>query len=347
MKAHSNLTYFQALPGVNSVDQEQGVIRGVSVLTIGPALGHGIYIDQEGLNQCLTACNARGSVRLIDKHDAEFEGIVGAVTNFRIEGDQVKGDVELFKEHPMRGRILEIATKIPTEFGLSIEASDEHVDNPAGDGKLFRTSDVDAIALVPRPAANRRGMFSAQVDTSAKAKRRKTNFSKPMSKLKTALKSFAKFAQLEEGDELDNVIDAIVDAVQKDPQPSIEDRLKKLEDSISATDDTSMSSRLKKLEDASSDEPSDEEKKEQETQMRKLASDIAEEKITKFTAEIGLQKAPGSSAGFTVRNDAATKFESEISTQIAAGAKDRGTAILRLAKAKPEIYNEAAKAGLV
>lgn len=134
-------------------------IKGVSVLSIGPALGHGIMIDREGLSQCLAACKARGSVKLIAKHDGEFEDIVGAVTNFRMDGEQVRGDIELF-DHPMAPRIREIADKLPDQFGLSIESSGEHAGNPSGQ-QFFRCTDIDAVALVPRPAANPNGLFGA------------------------------------------------------------------------------------------------------------------------------------------------------------------------------------------
>jgi len=337
MKAKS-LTYFQSLPP-QSVDLEAGVIRGVSVLSLGPAAGHGIEIDREGLKECYEACKARGSVKLIDRHDAEFEGIVGAVTNFSIEGDRVKGDVELFENHPMRARILEIAQKIPTEFGLSIECDNDHIENPNGKGKLFRTSNVDAVALVPRPAANRRGLFSAkQFDTPTK-----TNSTKfPMSKLKTALKNlFSKFTKLEEGDDLDTVIDAVVEAIQEkdgEANSKVEERLKKLEEG--ATDDGK-----EKLEEGDEKEKADKEK-ESEEKMAKLAEKAALDAVTKFSKELGIKRAPGGAGGFEV-TDEKTKLEAAIKVQMDAGAKNRAVAISRLAKDKPEIYNTAREKGLL
>ena len=336
------LTYFQVLP-TGTVDHEAGTIKGVSVLSIGPALGHGITIDEVGLKQCLAACEKRGNVKLIDRHDAEFDGIVGSLSNFRIEGDQVKADAELLEHSPMRLRVLEIATKLASEFGLSIECDNAHVDNPDGKGKLFRCNDVDAVALVPRPAANKTGLFSARkFDTKPKTTR-KRQFFKNMPKLQTALKQFAKLAQFEEGDELDNVIDAIVEAVTEG-QPSVEDRLKKLEEAtVPAPEPTDEE---KKKADEASKLAEEQNNKADEEKMTALASKIADEKITKFTAEIGIKRAPGSGAGFVVETDK-SKFEAAISTQLSAGAKDRETAIFRLAKDKPEIYNEARKSGLI
>lgn len=349
---NKGITHFQVLPGRDFVDPQAGVIRGVSVMTKGPALGHGILVDDEGLKQCLAACQARGSVRLIDRHDAEFEGIVGAITNFRIDGDQVKGDAELFQNHPMRERILEIAQKIPSEFGLSVESSGEHAASEADKKtKLFRCEDVDAVALVPRPAANGRGLFSARpVDTPA----RSTN--KPMSKLKSALTQFAKLCKLEEGDVLDNVIDAVVEAVGEGETPTIEDRLKKLEDAADPEKETSMAARLAKLEEGDGDKSEDdkEEKDDKSDDSEAKLSKILDSKLKKFSADIdsklskfsGLSSHPGTGGGFQSQNDTKTKFEAVIATQLSAGAPSRAVAISRLAKDKPEIYNAARTGGL-
>lgn len=340
MKAKVKLSYFQALPA-GAVDHDAGTIKGVSLLSIGPALGHKLQIDREGLEQCLAGCLKHGTITLVDKHDPEFNDIVGGISNFRIEGDQVKGDAELLKTHPSRGRILETAEKFPTEFGLSIECDNKHVENPAGDGKLFRCTDVSAVALVKRPAANK-GLFSERkFDTKPKLFRKQKLSTMP--KLQTALKNFAKLAQFEEGDELDNVIDAIVEAVQEQ-EPSVEDRLKKLEEATAPKAEPTDEEKAK-LE-ADEKAAADEKAKADEEKMTALAEKIADSKITKFTAEIGIKRAPGSGAGFVVETEK-TKFEAAIQTQLSAGAKDRDTAIFRLAKDKPEIYNEARKSGLI
>lgn len=334
----ARLTYFQVLP-TGAVDHEAGTIKGVSVLSIGPALGHGIKIDDEGLNQCLAACLQRGTVKLIDRHDAEFDGIVGALSNFRREGDQIKADADLLEHSPMRLRVLEIASKLASEFGLSIESTGEHADSPDGKGKLFRCTDVDAVALVPRPAANKSGLFSAKkFDTASKTKR-----ITKMSKLKTAFSQFAKVLNLEEGDELDNVLDAIVEAVQEN-QPSVEDRLKKLEEATAPKPEPTAEEKEKlEADQKAADEATE---KANEEKMQKLAAKVASEQITKFTAEIGMKRAPGSAGGFVVPDDRA-KLAAELNEQKAAGAKSDAEAVFKLAQKKPAIYNEFRKSGLL
>ncbi|HWL53860.1 MAG TPA: hypothetical protein VNQ90_15580 [Chthoniobacteraceae bacterium] len=162
------LTQFQALPGGDSVDADAGIIKGVSVMTIGPALGHGMDIDEKGLKQCLAACLAKGDegVKLVINHESGFSEIVGVVKDFRIEGDQLKGDAHLLDSHPQRAHILEVASKMPKNFGLSVETYGKHEPVSNTKRKLYRCEQIDAIALVPTPAANANGLLS--VDTPPK-----------------------------------------------------------------------------------------------------------------------------------------------------------------------------------
>lgn len=133
----------------------QNKLLGVSVLTLGPAIGHDMYIDTEGLKAALRCLQKRGSVKLVTRHNGDVADIIGSVKNFRIDGDQIKGDAELIS-HPSKAHVMEAAQKLPNSFGLSVEAD-------FGDRPGFRPVDIDAIALVPRPAANRRGLFGAHL----------------------------------------------------------------------------------------------------------------------------------------------------------------------------------------
>jgi hypothetical protein len=344
MESEITITQFQALPGMGAVDFDAGSISGVSVMSIGPALGHGITIDQEGLQQCLLACQSRGKVRLIDKHDGEFEDIVGYVHNFRISEGKVIGDAQLFENHPRRRYVLEVADQIPTEFGLSIESDSNHIENPTGEGKLFRCSMVDAIALVPRPAANLTGLFSARkVDTRTKTNPNKMDKLKFSAKLKAA---FTKLAEGEDSPEVEAIVSAVSEAVEEVVAEAVteavtqagtatDEKLAKLEEPEMSEEDKKKAEEAAKLE----------EQKEEE-RMTALAEKAAEKKVTQFTAELGIKRAPGSAGGFVVPDDK-TKLAAEISAQKAAGAKSDGDALFKLARNKPELYNEFRAKGLI
>jgi hypothetical protein len=341
------ITYFQSLAGASAIDPEAGVIRGVSLLTKGPALGHNIDIDDEGLAQALSALNARGKIRLIRRHDGEFEDIDGHAENFRIDGDRIRGDLHLLANSPARARILEIAEKMPSEFGLSIECDNGHIANPADPKrKLFRTGDVDAVALVPRPAANPRGLFAA-VDTPAKS-----NSDNPdaldMDKNKLSKALTAALTKFAEGEAptaatlADAISDAVIEAVTGEPV------------------DTELSERVQKLEEAMPKEPSAEDKEKAEKDAdTKLATKVGElvkmhlegaetltSLTTKLSKEFGIRRAPNGGGGYE-HQDERTKLASEISAMKAAGAKTDAEAIFKLSREKPDVYNAARAAGLL
>ncbi|MGB6086231.1 hypothetical protein, partial [Parvibaculum sp.] len=114
------------------------------------------------------ACAAKGDegVKLVINHDSGFSEIVGVVKDFRIEGDHLRGDAYLLDSHPQRAHILEVATKMPKNFGLSVETFGENEKIPNTKRQLYRCAEIDAIALVPSPAANANGLLS--VDTAPK-----------------------------------------------------------------------------------------------------------------------------------------------------------------------------------
>ncbi len=164
------MTQFRALSGAARVDAEAGIIYGASVMAIGPALGHGLDIDREGLEQCLAACKARGEagVKIMFRHDGEMEDLVAVAKNFRIEGDKNLCDIHLLNEAPQRARILELAIKMPESFGLSVETfppEGGHKPVPGSKRMLYRCESISAIALVPEPAANKTGFFEKNPPT--------------------------------------------------------------------------------------------------------------------------------------------------------------------------------------
>ena len=252
MIAETLLTRFQTFSSIGEVDEVNGIIKGVSVLSIGPARGHGITIDRTGLEQCLQACRERGAIKLIVRHDGEVLETVGSVENFSIVGDQVKGDAILFENHPNRKFILEYAKKLPKEFGLSIECDPLHEDRPEG-GKLFRTNSVDAIAIVQRPAANRALFSRKEVDIPPNSNRKK-RFSK-MIHSKTLLAACDKIRTKFEGETIpssEELADAIVEAVTEAVAPAVESAVAEVKTTV---DEQGVA--LKKLEEGPA-EPSDE-----------------------------------------------------------------------------------------
>ena len=107
MKTH----LFTALSG--TIDKENGIIGGVSVVTMGVAEGHDMKIDATTLSQVKAAADQHASLQVKIDHWSGFEGIVGTLQNFSIEGDRLRADLHLLDNHPARARVLEMAEKMP------------------------------------------------------------------------------------------------------------------------------------------------------------------------------------------------------------------------------------------
>ena len=146
------------------IDSAAATIKNVSVITVGEARGHGMQIDEKTLLQVKAAAETYvGGVKVKTDHYSGFNEIVGALKNFTIDGDQLRADLFLLKNHDATARIIEMAELMPDTFGLSISFSGEHEES--GETVLARCSEIYSADLVDTPAANPTGLFSAKVDS--------------------------------------------------------------------------------------------------------------------------------------------------------------------------------------
>ena len=158
-------TDFAVLDG--TIDAQAATIAGVSVITIGEAKGHGMLIDAQTLLQVKEAAETySGGLKVKTDHYTGFNEIVGTLKNFVIDGDQLRADLYLLKNHDATPRILEMAELMPDTFGLSISFSGEHEEQ--GDTVFARCSEIYSADLVDAPAANPTGLFSVKVDSEKK-----------------------------------------------------------------------------------------------------------------------------------------------------------------------------------
>ncbi|CAB4159298.1 hypothetical protein UFOVP736_10 [uncultured Caudovirales phage] len=148
-----------------SVDSENGIVRGVSVITAGvTARGHDLEVDDTTVLQMFEKCVEKGTVPVKWNHKTGADAVNGYLTNFRIEGKKLKADWHLLKSHERFDHALELATKMPKNVGLS--ASFMGKDELISGRKHARCSDVVSVDLVSAPAANPDGLFErGKVDT--------------------------------------------------------------------------------------------------------------------------------------------------------------------------------------
>lgn len=147
-----------------AIDAESGIIRGVSLITEGPALGHGVMVDAKTLEQVKTAAEAYdGGLKVKLDHNSGAGDIVGFIDNLRIDGPKLLGDLHLLENSPHRAYILEIASKIPDTFGLSIAFSGPSEIGSDKKTILQRCSEIYSVDIVSEPAANPTGFFSRKL----------------------------------------------------------------------------------------------------------------------------------------------------------------------------------------
>lgn len=170
-----------------AVDRDSAKISGVSLISVGEAKGHSdfdsegnkcqVYVDGTTLEMVGQLCAGFGDegVKVKVDHWSGFDGIVGTITNTRVEEGKVRGDLQLLQEHPAKDRILEMAETMPSQFGLSISFSGQNDfaalkdaegnDILDGEGKSIQVSyarpaELFSVDLVDSPAANADGLFS-------------------------------------------------------------------------------------------------------------------------------------------------------------------------------------------
>ena len=146
------------------------IIEGVSIISVGEAKGHGLFVDDITLQE-VKACaeSYAGGVKVNLDHGAGIKDIVGFCDNFRIIGKKLVADLNLLETAEKRAYVLEIASRMPDTFGISIAFSGPVRER---DGRSFAScTELYSADLVQTPAANPTGLFSftaKSVDTSAK-----------------------------------------------------------------------------------------------------------------------------------------------------------------------------------
>ena len=146
------------------------IIEGVSIISVGEAKGHGLFVDDITLQE-VKACaeSYSGGVKVNLDHGAGIKDIVGFCDNFRIVGKKLVADLNLLETAEKRAYVLEIASRMPDTFGISIAFSGPVRER---DGRSFAScTELYSADLVQTPAANPTGLFSftaKSVDTSAK-----------------------------------------------------------------------------------------------------------------------------------------------------------------------------------
>jgi hypothetical protein len=166
-----------------AINSEEGIMSGVSLISVGEAKGHELFVDEDSIESILSVIKDTKLPSYLTHRGALFEDRltkeIGYFNNFRIKDNKIVGDFHAFKsfkddDAKTYRRLFEMAEQIPERFGLSIvfsanqvwatEKGDvETLDKP--DDALFeypsiRVNEVMSADFVDTPAANEKGLFS-------------------------------------------------------------------------------------------------------------------------------------------------------------------------------------------
>lgn len=174
------------------VDRENGMIRGVAIISIGAAKGHGVLIDGTTLLQVKECAGSYASGMPVkfnaDTFDHGPAGVDGHIPTDSLSLDKengvLRGDFKVLKSSPRAEYIYDLAETQPDTFGLSLEFDGEPEEV---DGMNFaRCTELYGVTLVDQPAANHTGLFRA-VDEPGKQKKNKAMTDEEMKQFKAAM----------------------------------------------------------------------------------------------------------------------------------------------------------------
>ena len=142
-------------------EMEELELGGVSILEVGEAKGHDLFVDKISLETALKLMKgARNGIKVKINHGSGLESVVAFARNPRIEGDKLVADLRLLRNSPHYGLIKEMASEAPDQFGVSLAFVNE---SETINGKDYiRPQSIASADLVSSPAATN-GLFEEMV----------------------------------------------------------------------------------------------------------------------------------------------------------------------------------------
>ena len=140
---------------------EETELGGVSILEVGEAKGHDLFVDKTSLETALKLMqSAKNGTKAKMNHGSGLEAVVGFLRNPRIDGDKLVADLRLLRNSPHYGLIKEMASEAPDQFGVSLAFVNE---SETINGKDYiRPQSIASADLVSSPAATN-GLFEEMV----------------------------------------------------------------------------------------------------------------------------------------------------------------------------------------
>jgi hypothetical protein len=128
-------------------------LQAVSIMTVGEAKGHGVYVDMRTLERMQSILLDCGKTQVKADHETGLMNVVGYIENPRIDGQKLVADLTIIDGDPIADKVATLAETMPELFGLSphiVEDTPEAIDGKA----YIRPKKVFSVDVVTHPSTN-------------------------------------------------------------------------------------------------------------------------------------------------------------------------------------------------
>ena len=307
-------------------EMEEMELGGVSILEVGEAKGHDLFVDKVSLQTALKLMTeARNGIKVKINHGSGLESVVAFARNPRIEGEKLVADLRLLRNSPHYGLIKEMASEAPDQFGVSLAFVNE---SETINGKDYiRPQSIASADLVSSPAATN-GLFEEMVKFMEKL-----GYVQGGKTIPAVAKEAVEEAPLDKKDKTN-----MENTDYKKDMDEIKVRLAALEDAMKPKDEV-------KKEEMAEEAPKIVIEKEDEDEKEEKSEEMSEV-VKKVLTEFGIKPIPASpSVEAPSKKEEPKTFEA-----LVAAHSDYGTSKLKAMKAvmlsNPKEYTEALSRGI-
>lgn len=307
---------------------EETELGGVSILEVGEAKGHDLFVDKTSLETALKLMgSAKNGVKVKMNHGSGLEAVVGFARNPRIEGDKLVADLRLLRNSPHYGLIKEMASEAPDQFGVSLAFVNE---SETINGKDYiRPQSIASADLVSSPAATN-GLFEEMVKFMEKL-----GYVQGGKTIPAVTKEAVEEAPFDKKDKSN-----MENTDYKKDMDEIKVRLAALEEAMKPKEEM-------KKEEMAEEAPKIVIEKEDEEDDKEEKTEEMSEVVKKVLTEFGIKPIPASPS---IEVPSEKKEEPKTFEALVAAHSDYGTSKLKAMKAvmlsNPKEYNEALSRGI-
>ena len=306
---------------------EETELGGVSILEVGEAKGHDLFVDKVSLQTALNLMGkAKNGVKVKMNHGSGLDAVVGFARNPRIEGDRLVADLRLLRNSPHYGLIKEMALEAPDQFGVSLAFVNE---SETINGKDYiRPQSIASADLVSSPAATN-GLFEEMVKFMEKL-----GYVSGGKTIPAVVKEAVEESPLDKKDKTN-----MENTDYKKDMDEIKVRLAALEDAMKPKEEM-------KKEEMAEEAPKIVIEKEDEDEKEETKEEMSEV-VKKVLTEFGIKPIPASPS---IEVPSEKKEEPKTFEALVAAHSDYGTSKLKAMKAvmlsNPKEYSEALSRGI-